>query len=118
MQHRRDATIAVAAILEGERRDVGGQRRFIIRGLGDLALRGTMLTQDLARPSLGHTQFLGDMIHASAATGGAQMAQLRGSRETNQIQRLLFLPAKETWCKRSTIINIQDVFFGRERRGR
>lgn len=71
VQHRSDATIAIAAILESERRDVGGQRCFVIRGLGDLALRRTMLTENPAGPSLGHAQFLDDMIHAGAAAGGA-----------------------------------------------
>lgn len=71
VQHRGDATIAVAAILESERRDVGGQCRFIIRGLCDLALRRTMLTESPAGQSLRHAQFLDDMIHACAAAGGA-----------------------------------------------
>lgn len=66
-----DAAIAIAAILESERRDVGGQFRFIIRGLGDLALHRTMLPENPAGPSLGHAQFLDDMIHAGAAAGGA-----------------------------------------------
>lgn len=72
VQHRRDATIAIATILEGERCDVRSQRCFIIRGLGDLALRGTMLTQNSARSSLGHLQFIDHMVHAGTATGGAQ----------------------------------------------
>jgi len=71
MQHRGDAAIAIAAILEGKRRDVGGQRRFVIRGLCDLALCGTMLTKNPACPSLGHIQLIDDMVHASAATGKA-----------------------------------------------
>jgi hypothetical protein len=50
--YRRDAAIAIAAILEGERRDVGGQRRFAIRSLGDFVLCGTMLTKDSESPSL------------------------------------------------------------------
>jgi len=44
VQHRRDAAIAISAILKCKRRDVGGQCRFIIRGLCDFALRGTMLS--------------------------------------------------------------------------
>ncbi len=71
VQHRRDATIPVTAILERERRDVGGQCRLVIRSLGDLALRGTMLTENLACPSFGHTQFCGDMIHTGTAASGA-----------------------------------------------
>ncbi len=79
MQHRRDAAIAVAAILESKRRDVSGQRRLIIRGLGDFALCGTMLTENQACPTLGHLQFIDDMVHASAATGGAQKFPLAAS---------------------------------------
>ena len=71
VQHRSDAAIAVSAILESERRDVGGQRRFVIRCLGDLALCGTMLTKNPACPTFGHAQFFDDMIHTSTATGGA-----------------------------------------------
>lgn len=79
MQHRSDAAIAIAAVLEGKRRDVCGQRRFVIRGLGDLALCGTMLTENPACPSFGHFQFIDDMIHASATTVGAQKFPLAAS---------------------------------------
>ena len=71
MQHRRDAAIAVAAILSGERDDVGGQRRFIIRSCGDLALCGSVLAENKAGPSLGHVKFGNHMIHAGTATRGA-----------------------------------------------
>ena len=71
MQHRRDAAIAVAAILGGERDDVGGQRRFIIRSCGDLALCGSVLAENKAGPSLGHVKFGNHMIHAGTATRGA-----------------------------------------------
>jgi hypothetical protein len=70
-RYRGDAAVAIAAVLEGERRDVNGQRLFIIRLPGDLALRGTMLAENPAGASLGHAQFLDDMTHASAATGRA-----------------------------------------------
>lgn len=71
VQHRGDAAITIAAILESERRDVGGQRRFVIRGLGDLALCGTMLTENQTCSTFGHLQFIDDMVHTSATTGGA-----------------------------------------------
>lgn len=71
VQHRRDATVAISAILESERRDVGSQCRFVIRGLCDLALCGTMLAENLACPSFGHTQFCSDVIHTGTAAGGA-----------------------------------------------
>ncbi len=60
-----DATIAISAILESKRRDVGGQFRFIIRGLYDFALCQTMPTKNPACPSFGHAQLCGDMIHTS-----------------------------------------------------
>ena len=83
MQHRRDAAIAIAAILESECRDVGGQRRLIIRGLGYLALCGTMLTENPARPTFGHFQFIGDMVHASAATAGLRSFPWRPPQESS-----------------------------------
>src|SRR4249920_198102 len=48
-QHRGDPTIAIAAILGSQCDDVGGQRRFIIQGLRDLALRRSMLAESPAR---------------------------------------------------------------------
>ncbi len=45
MQHCRSATIGVAAILGGERDDVGGQRRFIVRARGVLRCVGSMLAK-------------------------------------------------------------------------
>ncbi len=71
VQHRGDAAIAIAAILEGERGDVGSQCRFVIRALCDLALCGTMLAENPACPSFGHTKFCSDMVHTGAAAGGA-----------------------------------------------
>jgi len=79
VQHRRYTTIAITAVLEGKRRDVCGQRRFIIRSLCDLALCGTMLTENPACPTFGHFQFIDNMIHASATTGGAQKFPLAAS---------------------------------------
>ena len=71
VQHHRDAAIAIAAILEGERDDVGGQSRFIIGCRRNLALRGSMLTENPARPSFGNAKFSNNMIHAGTATCGA-----------------------------------------------
>jgi len=55
----------------GKRDDVGGQRRFIIRGLRDLALRRSMLAKNPARPSFGHAEFANHMIDTGTATRGA-----------------------------------------------
>ena len=71
VQHHRDAAIAVAAILDGERDDVGGQSRVIIRCRRNLALRGAVLTENPARPSFGNAKFSNNMIHAGTATCGA-----------------------------------------------
>jgi hypothetical protein len=71
-QHRRDPTIAIAAELNGERRDVGRQGSLIIGPAGLLALRGTMLAQNPASEPFGDA-ILGDhMLHTGAATRGAQ----------------------------------------------
>lgn len=52
MQHRRDPTIAIPAILSGKFDDVCGQSRFIFTGLGSFALGGSVLPQNPARSPL------------------------------------------------------------------
>ncbi len=71
LQQRRDAAVAIAAVLGGERDDVGPQGRLIVGRRRRLALRGTMLPQDPARPSFGHAEFRFHMLHTGAAAGGA-----------------------------------------------
>ncbi len=71
VQHHRDAAIAVAAVLDGKRDDVGGQSRFVIRCRWNLALRGTMLTENSARPSFADAKLGNNMIHTGTATRGA-----------------------------------------------
>jgi hypothetical protein len=66
-----DAPIAIAAVLESKRNDVGGEGRLIIRGRGDLALGGTVLAENPADPSLGQAQFGSHVLHTGAAAGGA-----------------------------------------------
>src|SRR5208283_3710726 len=63
-QQRRDPSIAVAAILDGERNDVDGQRRLVIRRPGDLALRRAMLAENAAGETLGHAELFPDALHA------------------------------------------------------
>ena len=53
LQQRRDAAIAIAAILRGQRDDVGGEPRFVVRALRDLALRRAMLAERRTGPSFG-----------------------------------------------------------------
>lgn len=104
MQHRRYAAIAIAAVLEGKRRDVGNQRCLVIRGLGDLALCGTMLTENPACPSLGHFQFIDDMIHASATTGGAQKFPLAASA------RIILSKVRSETARRSRAFSASSSF--------
>src|SRR5690606_6510480 len=66
-----DAPVAIAAVLESKRGDVGGQSRLVIRAHGDLALGGPMLAENPADPSLGQAQFGSDVFHAGTAAGGA-----------------------------------------------
>ena len=55
-QHRRDPPVAVAAVLGGERDDVGGQRRLVVAPARRLALRRAMLPEHPARQPLGHAE--------------------------------------------------------------
>jgi hypothetical protein len=71
MQHRRDPTIAIPAILSGKFDDVSCQSRFIFTGLGSLALGGSMLTENPAGSSLRDAKLPNHMIHASTAASGA-----------------------------------------------
>jgi hypothetical protein len=44
----------------------------VIRGRGDLALDGPVLTQNPADPSLGQARFGSHVLHTGAAAGGAE----------------------------------------------
>jgi hypothetical protein len=66
-----DAPVAITAILESKRDDVGGEGRFVIRSGEDLALGGSVLAESPADPALGQAQFGSHMIHAGATAGGA-----------------------------------------------
>jgi len=71
LQQRRDTAVAIAAILGGQRDDIGGQGRLIIRRRGNLALRGAVLPENPARKAL-RDSILGDHpVHAGTATSGA-----------------------------------------------
>lgn len=71
-KQRRDAVVAVASILAGERDDVGGQRFFIGPPARHLSLCGAMLTQDTAGEALRHLELLPNVLDAGAAAGGTQ----------------------------------------------
>ena len=70
-QHGCDPSIAISAVLGGERDDVGGQSRLIIRHRWNLALCGSMLAKNTTRKALGDAMLGNDMIHAGTAAGGA-----------------------------------------------
>ena len=70
-QHRGDPPIAVAAVLDGERDDVGGESRLVVRGRRDLALRRAVLSEHTAGHALRHAVPGHHMRDAGAATGGA-----------------------------------------------
>ena len=71
-QQRRDPAVAIAAVLDGKRRDVSGQSRFVIGPCRLLALGGTMLPEHPTGEPLGHAMLGDDMLHTGAATCGAQ----------------------------------------------
>ena len=70
-QHRRDPAVAVAAILRGERDDVGGERRIVGPPFRRLSLCRAMLPQHAARQPLGHVELRHDVIDAAATAAGA-----------------------------------------------
>ena len=70
-QQRRDPAIAVTAILLGQRDDVGGQCRFVIRPGRGLSLGGAMLAEDDAGATLGYTEPFPHRLYACPATSGA-----------------------------------------------
>jgi hypothetical protein len=72
MQHRRDPTIAISAILGGKFDDVSGQSHFIFADLGSLALGGSMLTENTAGSPLRDAKLLNHTVHTSTAASGAQ----------------------------------------------
>lgn len=58
MKHRRDPTIATATILVSKVDDVSGQSRFIVAGLGSLALGGSVLSTNAAGSTLRDAELL------------------------------------------------------------
>jgi len=66
-QQRRDPPVAVAAILPGQGNDVGRQRRFVIRCLGDLALRRPWLAEHAAGKPLRYPERGHGVLHTIPA---------------------------------------------------
>ena len=71
MQHRRDPTIAIPAILSGKFDDVSCQSRFIFTGLESFALGRSVLPQNPAGATLRDAKQSNNMIHASTAASRA-----------------------------------------------
>ena len=63
--------IAVAPTLASEFDDVGGQPLFIFSPRRNAPLRGTMLSEHPANPTLGHAHLNANVVDAGPATRGA-----------------------------------------------
>lgn len=74
-----DPTIAIPAIIRGERDDVGGQPLLVRTGPRWVALRRAGLAKHPAGPPLRHRQNAADLLDRFAATGGAQTFSLDAS---------------------------------------
>jgi len=70
-QHPRNLAIAVAAILSGQRDDVGGQPLLVFKAPRYLALRRAMLAERRTGAALGYVKLTLDMLDASTAARGA-----------------------------------------------
>ena len=79
-QERRDAAIAVAPILGGERNDVRRQRLFIGPSAGCLPLGRAMLAEHAAGEALRHLELLPNVLDTGTAAGGAQKFPAAASR--------------------------------------
>jgi len=66
-QHLSDLTIAIAAILAGQFDDVGGQPFLVVWPRGNAALRGSVLSEHAANPSLGQLQLGSNIVDAGPA---------------------------------------------------
>ena len=70
-QHRRNPAIAIATVLDSQRRDISGQRRLIIGSGWLLALRGAMLAKNSASKPLRDAMPGNHVLHTGTATCGA-----------------------------------------------
>ena len=71
LQQCRDPAVAIAAVLRGERDDVGGEGRIIGATLRRFSLGRAMLPQHAARRPLRHVELRPDVIDAAATAAGA-----------------------------------------------
>ena len=70
-QHRRNPAIAIATVLDSQRRDISGQGRLIIRSGWLLTLRGAMLAKNSASKPLRDAMPGNHVLHTGTATCGA-----------------------------------------------
>ena len=103
-QHRGDATIAIAAELDGERRDVRGHGRLVIRLHGLLPLRGTVLAQNPAGEAFRHPVLRHHMVYTGAATRGAQKFPEAASF------RISFSSVRSDTARRSRVFSASSSF--------
>lgn len=71
VQHPSDHAISIAPKLSRQLNDVIGQSLLVRQAAGNLALRGTMLTEGAAGTALRYAKSLPHMIYALTAAGGA-----------------------------------------------
>lgn len=69
-QYRRNAAIAIAAVLDRQPRDVGGQGRLVIAFSRDIAQRGALLAETPAGEPFGTAMFGDHILHLGEATRG------------------------------------------------
>ena len=74
-----DNPISVAPVLTSQDDDVLGQLLFVGSTLRNLALRGSVLTENAAGPALRYAQTLPHLVNALAATRRAQKFPLAAS---------------------------------------
>ncbi len=70
-QHRRNPAIAIATVLDSQRRDISGQRRLIIGSGWLLTLRGAVLAKNSASKPLRDAMPGNHVLHTGTATCGA-----------------------------------------------
>src|SRR3954464_228073 len=102
LQQGCDPSIAITAVLGGERNDVGGQSRLIIRHRWNLALCGSMLAKNPTRKALGDAMLGNNMIHAGTAAGGAYQFPEAASL------RISFSSVKSETARRNCLFSVSS----------
>src|SRR5208283_2262994 len=79
-QQFRDLPAAAAATLAGRFDEVGGRPFFVVRALGNAALRGSAPSEHAANPSLGHLQLGSNGVDAGAPRGAWKFPRAASAR--------------------------------------